>query len=211
LLKLQLYTEVSSIDPNSTNTVATGGYTLNKRSVQSTVLADNGEIIVLGGLISDNYQAGNQKVPLLGDITWLGQLFRSENKTRTKDNLMIFLRPIIVRDQEDSTAISMNRYDMIRAQQEGYETDNRLVKDRNVPQLPPVPPGPSQGAAPAENLFDLTRMSRQPQVPPSSAPAAPPTPAAPAPAAPPASPPGPGANAVSAPPVSSGAPPGEHP
>ncbi|RKP45504.1 type II secretion system secretin GspD [Trinickia fusca] len=161
LLKMQLYTEQSTIDPTSTNNVNTGGYVLDKRSIQSTVLADDGEIIVLGGLMSDNYTTSVQKVPLLGDIPWLGQLFRSENKTRTKDNLMVFLRPVIVRDQQDSAAITMSRYDYMRAQQQGYETGNRLIKDNDVPEMPPAPPGPSQGAVPAQNLFDLTRTTRE--------------------------------------------------
>jgi general secretion pathway protein D len=163
LLKLQLYTEVSSVDQASaSNPANNGGVTIDKRSVQSTVLADNGSIIVLGGLMNDSYSGGNYKVPFLGDIPFIGQLFRSENKTRTKDNLMIFLRPIIIRDQEDSATVAQERYDLMRAQQQGYTTDNRLIKDNNVPQIPPMPPGPSQGASPAQNLFDLTRMTRQP-------------------------------------------------
>jgi general secretion pathway protein D len=176
LLKLQLYTEVSAVDPTSVNNP--GGVTINKRSVQSTVLADNGDIVVLGGLMSDNYSGGTSKVPLLGDIPWVGQLFRSENKTRSKDNLMVFLRPVIVRDQEDSSAIALSRYEYMRSQQSGYETDNRVIKDNDVPELPPVPAGPSHGADPARNLFDFNQMKRQP-APPAAAPAAPVSPAAP--------------------------------
>ena len=162
ILKLQLYTEVSSVDQATlTNSASNGGFSINKRSVQSTVLADDGSIVVLGGLIGDNYSAGNSKVPLLGDIPWIGQLFRSENKSRQKDNLMIFLRPVIVRDQDDSTAIADNRYDLMRDQQLGYQTDNRLIRDKNVPQLPAMPPGPAQGARPSSNLFDLRRMTPQ--------------------------------------------------
>jgi general secretion pathway protein D len=163
ILKLQLYTEVSSVDQATINNSASnGGFSINKRSVQSTVLADDGSIVVLGGLIGDNYSASNSKVPLLGDIPWIGQLFRSENKNRQKDNLMIFLRPVIVRDLEDSTAIAENRYDLMRDQQLGYQTDNRLIRDKNVPQLPTVPPGPAEGARPSSNLFDLRRMTPQP-------------------------------------------------
>jgi general secretion pathway protein D len=162
ILKLQLYTEVSSVDQATINNSASnGGFSINKRSVQSTVLADDGSIVVLGGLIGDNYSASNSKVPLLGDIPWIGQLFRSENKNRQKDNLMIFLRPVIVRDLEDSTAIAENRYDLMRDQQLGYQTDNRLIRDKNVPQLPAVPPGPAEGARPSSNLFDLRRMTPQ--------------------------------------------------
>jgi general secretion pathway protein D len=180
LLKLQLYTEVSAVDPTTINNP--GGVTINKRSVQSTVLADNGDIIVLGGLMSDNYSGGTSKVPLLGDIPWLGQLFRSENKTRSKDNLMVFLRPVIVRDQEDSSAIALSRYEYMRSQQAGFDTDNRLIKDNNVPELPPVPPGPSQGADPARNLFDFNQLKRKSG--PAAAPAAPAAPVSPAPVEP---------------------------
>ncbi|WP_199544436.1 type II secretion system secretin GspD [Paraburkholderia kururiensis] len=160
ILKLQLYQEDSTVDPTTVNNP--GGVTINKRSIQSTVLCDNGEIIVLGGLMQDQYSNGNSKVPLLGDIPWLGQLFRSENKTRTKSNLMVFLRPVIVRDQATSSAITLNRYDYLRDQQGGYQTDNRLIRDQNIPMLPPAPPGPSEGAVPAQNLFDLNSMRRQP-------------------------------------------------
>ena len=71
ILKLQLYQEDSSVDTTTTNNP--GGVTINKRSIQSTMLADNGEIIVIGGLMQDNYNAGNSKMPLLGDIPWIGQ------------------------------------------------------------------------------------------------------------------------------------------
>jgi len=163
ILKLQLYTEVSSVDQATVNNSASnGGFSINKRSVQSTVLADDGSIVVLGGLIGDNYSAGNSKVPLLGDIPWIGQLFRSENKSRQKDNLMIFLRPVIVRDQEDSTSIAESRYDLMREQQLGYQTDNRLIRGKNLPQLPPMPPSPAEGVRPSSNLFDLRRMTPQP-------------------------------------------------
>jgi general secretion pathway protein D len=160
VLKMQLYQEDSTVDP--TTVTNPGGVTINKRSIQSTILCDDGEIVVLGGLMQDTYSNGNSKVPLLGDIPWLGQLFRSENKTRTKSNLMVFLRPVIVRDQDTSTAIALNRYDYLRAQQGGYQTDNRVIRDQNVPILPPAPPGPSQGAVPAQNLFNLDEMTRQP-------------------------------------------------
>ncbi|MEX3935992.1 type II secretion system secretin GspD [Paraburkholderia phymatum] len=163
IIKLQIYSEDSSVDPTSTNNP--GGVTIIKRSVQSTVLSDDGEIIVLGGLMQDNYSNGNSKVPLLGDIPWLGQLFRSENKARTKTNVMVFLRPVIVRDQATSSSIALSRYDYLRAQQGGYQTDNNLIRDKNIPMLPPAPPGPSEGGVPAQNLFDFNDMTRRPQAP----------------------------------------------
>ncbi len=160
VLKLQIYQEDSTVDNTTINNP--GGVTINKRSIQSTVLADDGEIIVLGGLMQDSYSGGTSKVPLLGDIPWLGQLFRSENKTRSKSNLMVFLRPVIVRDEATSSSITMSRYDYLREQQYGYQTENHLIRDKDVPIMPPPPPGPSQGAVPAQNLFDLNRMTRQP-------------------------------------------------
>ncbi|MDE1181342.1 type II secretion system secretin GspD [Paraburkholderia sp.] len=159
VLKLQLYQEDSSVD--STTTSNPGGVTINKRSIQSTILADDGEIVVLGGLMQDNYANGNSKVPLLGDIPWLGQLFRSENKSRTKTNLMVFLRPVIVRDATTSNEITMNRYDYVRGQTNNYQSDNRLIRDKNGPMVPPPPPGPSQGVPAAQNLFDLNRIMGQ--------------------------------------------------
>ncbi|HVE05726.1 MAG TPA: type II secretion system secretin GspD [Paraburkholderia sp.] len=170
ILRLQLYTEDSAIVAG-TNNVATNpaGPEFSKRSIQSTVLADNGEIIVLGGLMQDNYGVSNSKVPLLGDIPWLGQLFRSEQKTRTKTNLMVFLRPVIISDNATAQAVTSNRYDYIQGVQGAYKSDNNLIKDNDDPVVPPKPVGPSEGGS-ALNLFDLDRMRRQQAMPPGTAP-----------------------------------------
>jgi general secretion pathway protein D len=160
ILKLQLYQEDSSVDTTTTNNP--GGVTINTRSIQSTILADDGEIVVLGGLMQDQYNTSNSKIPLLGDIPWIGQLFRSEQKTRTKTNLMVFLRPVIVRDQATSSQISNDRYDNLRQQQYNSTSDNRIEKDRDVPVLPPAPIGPSQGGVASKNLFDWNNMTRSP-------------------------------------------------
>ena len=161
ILKLQLYTEDSAIVNGTTNaTTNPAGPEFTKRSIQSTVLADNGEIIVLGGLMQDNYQVANSKVPLLGDIPWIGQLFRSENKTREKTNLMVFLRPVIISDRDTAQAVTSNRYDYIQGVTGAYKSDNNLIKDRDDPVVPPMPLGPSQGGS-ALNLFDLDQMRRQ--------------------------------------------------
>ncbi|MBB5441984.1 MULTISPECIES: type II secretion system secretin GspD [unclassified Paraburkholderia] len=166
ILKLQLYTEDSAI-VNGTNNAATNpaGPEFTKRSIQSTVLCDNGEIIVLGGLMQDNYQVSNSKVPLLGDIPWLGQLFRSEQKTRNKTNLMVFLRPVILADHDTTQAVTANRYDYIQGVQGAYRSDNNIMKDHDDPVVPPMPLGPSQGGVPALNLFDLNQMRRQQMMP----------------------------------------------
>ncbi|BAO87795.1 MULTISPECIES: type II secretion system secretin GspD [Caballeronia] len=161
VLKMQIYQEDSSVDNGTKNDP--GGVTINTRSVQSTILADDGEIVVLGGLMQDQYNNNNSKIPLLGDIPFIGSLFRSESKTRTKTNLMVFLRPVIVRDQATSTQIATTRYDYLRQQQYGSTTDNRLIKDQNVPVMPPKPLGPSEGGgAPAQNLLDWSNTTRGP-------------------------------------------------
>lgn len=193
ILKLQLYTEDSAI-VNGTTNVATNpaGPEFTKRSIQSTVLADNGEIIVLGGLMQDNYQVSNSKVPLLGDIPWLGQLFRSEQKTRQKTNLMVFLRPVIISDRDTAQTVTSNRYDYIQGVQGAYKSDNNLIKDKDDPVVPPKPIGPAEGGSAPMNLFNLDQMRRQQMAPPPSAPAsatsgavqANPVPAAPSPASP---------------------------
>ncbi|MFM0016336.1 type II secretion system secretin GspD [Paraburkholderia sediminicola] len=167
ILKLQLYTEDSAIVNGTTNAATNpAGPEFTKRSIQSTVLADNGEIIVLGGLMQDNYQVSNSKVPLLGDIPWLGQLFRSEQKTRQKTNLMVFLRPVIITDRDTAQAVTSNRYDYVQGVTGAYKSDNNLIKDKDDPVVPPMPIGPSQGGSPAMNLFNLDQMRRQQMAPP---------------------------------------------
>lgn len=159
ILKLQLYTEDSAVVSGTTN--AQTGPTFTKRSIQSTILADNGEIIVLGGLMQDNYQVSNSKVPLLGDIPWIGQLFRSESKQRQKTNLMVFLRPVIISDRNVAQEVTANRYDYIQGVTGAYKSDNNVMRDKDDPVVPPMPIGPSQGGTAAGNLFDLDKMRRQ--------------------------------------------------
>ncbi|CAB3758934.1 general secretion pathway protein D [Burkholderia paludis] len=178
ILKLQLYTEDSAVVASTTS--AQTGPTFTKRSIQSTILADNGEIIVLGGLMQDNYQVSNSKVPLLGDIPWIGQLFRSESKQRQKTNLMVFLRPVIITDRGTAQEVTANRYDYIQGVTGAYKSDNNVIRDKDDPVVPPMPLGPSQGGTPAGNLFDLDKMRRQQMQRQATPPAAP----APAPAQP---------------------------
>ncbi|MBR8476590.1 type II secretion system secretin GspD [Burkholderia cenocepacia] len=159
ILKLQLYTEDSAVVSGTTS--AQTGPTFTKRSIQSTILADNGEIIVLGGLMQDNYAVSNSKVPLLGDIPWIGQLFRSESKQRQKTNLMVFLRPVIISDRSTAQEVTANRYDYIQGVTGAYKSDNNVIRDKDDPVVPPMPIGPSQGGTPAGNLFDLDKMRRQ--------------------------------------------------
>ncbi len=100
-VKMQIFQEVSSVVASTVNNV--NGPTTSKRSIESNVLVDDGNIIVLGGLLSDEYSTSEEKVPGLGDVPVLGNLFKSEVRSRRKTNLMVFLRPTIVRDQLPAT------------------------------------------------------------------------------------------------------------
>jgi general secretion pathway protein D len=113
-LRLEIDQEISSLAPFTTTTAGASDLITNKRSIKSTVQADDGQIIVLGGLIQDDVTQSESKVPLLGDIPWLGALFRSSKDVHTKRNLMVFLRPTIVRDSAGMAAISGKKYSDIR-------------------------------------------------------------------------------------------------
>jgi general secretion pathway protein D len=171
IIKMQLYQEDSSVVSGSDTNP--GGVSINKRAIQSTVLADDGQTIVLGGLIQDQYNNGNSKVPLLGDIPWIGNLFRYENKNRSKTNLMIFLRPVIVRDGDQSRRISLDRYDYMRVQDQNYQSDNRVILDTDRPRFP-EPTGPASTAVPASVFAPLPAGNAPPDMTGQPAVAAPP-------------------------------------
>ncbi len=114
-IKLLIRQEVSSII-GPINELSTDLIT-NKREIETTVMVDNGEIIVLGGLIEDDEQVTLEKIPLLGDIPVLGQLFKSESKSRRRTNLMVFLRPTIVTNIKDLRAVTNRKFDYIRSEQ----------------------------------------------------------------------------------------------
>jgi general secretion pathway protein D len=118
-VKMAIYQEVSKID--SATLKDPNGPTTSKRSIESNVLVDDGSIIVLGGLLEDSYSQAEDKVPLMGDIPVVGNLFRSENRSRKKTNLMVFLRPVVVRDAAASDALMLDRYDAIRALQQATQ------------------------------------------------------------------------------------------
>jgi general secretion pathway protein D len=113
-VRLQIYQEASAVI-SSTATSTTGPST--KRSIESTVLVDDGAMIALGGLVEDTYSGGREKVPVLGDIPYLGALFLRTRRKRGKTNLIVFLRPVILRDAASSQGISAERYNYIIGQQ----------------------------------------------------------------------------------------------
>lgn len=144
-VRLQIYQEASSvIDSTATSTT---GPTTTKRSIESTVLVDDGAMIALGGLVEDTYSGGQEKVPLLGDIPYLGQFFRYDSRKRGKTNLIVFLRPVILRDAASIQGISADRYNYVIGQQRANDRADALMRgETNPPQLPP--PGSPPPAVP---------------------------------------------------------------
>jgi general secretion pathway protein D len=139
-IKLAIYHENSGIDTSVTNS---GGIITTVRAIESNVLADDGQIIVLGGLISDDETENQEKVRGLGDIPIIGNLFKYRTRSRAKRNLMVFLRPIVVRSKEQNESISMDRYQYMRAAGSSAQpADNSvLVRDLGAPLLPPLTNG----------------------------------------------------------------------
>jgi len=138
-VKMVIYQEASSVDPTSVGSPQ--GIITNKRAIESSVLVDDGAIVVLGGLMEDEYTESEDKVPGLGDIPVVGNLFKSRNRSITKSNLMVFLRPVVVRDAVDSEAFSLSRYELMRAAQGRTQPEPSSVLQINQsPVLPPVAP-----------------------------------------------------------------------
>jgi general secretion pathway protein D len=145
-VKMQIFQEVSSVQASSINS-ATGLIT-NKRSIESSILVEDGAIVVLGGLLQDEYSGNQEKVPVLGDVPIFGNLFKSETRSRKKTNLMVFLRPVVIRDADQSDALSLDRYDLMRGKQEGAQPPSSIVVPvNNGPVLPPVRRPADQPAA----------------------------------------------------------------
>ena len=139
-VKLQIFQEVSSIF-DRTNPA---GIITNKRSIESQVLVDDGQVIVLGGLIQDDISSGEEKVPLLGDIPFIGNLFRYAKRQRDKTNLMVFLKPVVIRAQEQANSLTGDRYDYIR----GIHNTTQPRSSWVLPDMAPAPLPPLQQIAP---------------------------------------------------------------
>lgn len=125
-LRLEIEQEISSIAPSASLSAQAVDLVTNKRSIKSTILAEDGQVIVLGGLIQDDVTRTDSKVPLLGDIPWLGALFRSTQETHVKRNLMVFLRPTVIRDRAGLAALSGKKYSDIRVIETGSNSPSIL-------------------------------------------------------------------------------------
>jgi general secretion pathway protein D len=145
-VRMQIYQEVSSVQ-DQTNPA---GIITNKRSLESSVVVDDGQIIVIGGLVQDSTANGMEKVPLLGDIPLLGALFRYETRRQNKTNLMVFLRPLVMRERSTYGPVTSERYrQMIDEQEKARIPPSVVLPDIETPQLPPEN-GPAQ-SAPAQS------------------------------------------------------------
>ena len=184
-IKLGIYHETSSVDKSTSTAVS--GITINNRVIENNVLADDGQIIVLGGLIEDSTGDNAEKVRGLGDIHLLGNLFKYQTRERKKTNLMICLRPVIVRNKEQSGSLAADRYDYMCSAETAAvpATGNLMLKDLGTPVLPalqdgqpvggnmvtrPVPPAPTpppgapaNAATPPQSMLQQYQQQQQPQ------------------------------------------------
>lgn len=137
-IRLDLVQEVSSLVPDSTD-VSLADAVTRTRSIKTTVLVDNGHILILGGLIENEVQQSVSKVPLLGDLPFIGALFRAERTTNHKTNLMVFLRPTILRSKQDGLDLTHDKYNSIRNHQLAIPNDWNLIAPENThPILPEI-------------------------------------------------------------------------
>lgn len=173
-IKLFLKQEVSSVaGPVSNNN---SDLIINKREIETMVTVDDGEILALGGLLDDNERKTIERIPLLSDIPGIGELFKSRSKSRTKTNLMVFIRPTILRSKEDAQRLTQQRYGYVRDMQlrrspDAEPTIDELVRDY-MGATPPVAPQPGDAvvqppagaaaapsAAPAQVIEPTVRQS----------------------------------------------------
>lgn len=147
-IKLDLRQEVSSIAGPVSSSFS--DLILNKREIETTITVDDGEIVAIGGLLDDNERRTIEKIPLLGDLPVLGNLFKSKGRSRGKTNLMVFIRPTVMRSAEDARALTERRYGYVRGQQYAQNPNvepsiDELVREymgATPPAPPPPPPAP---------------------------------------------------------------------
>jgi general secretion pathway protein D len=160
-IKMQIYQESSSID---TTTSSTAGLITNLRSITTNVLVDDGQIIVLGGLIQDSVSDTNEQVPGLGDIPLVGNLFKYKTRSRSKTNLMVFLRPLVIRNTEQSAHVTADRYDYMRTEETNTQPVRAaLMTDMTAPVVPPNQGGRVGGGGMVQPYPEKPAGGAQPQ------------------------------------------------
>ena len=150
IVKMQIYQEVSSVVAATAN--ASSGPTLNKRDIETNVIVDDGQILVLGGLIDNQYTDSSSGIPYLSQIPIIGALFRSDSNTRTKTNLLVFLRPYILRDKGQDQEITANRMQFMDAKQGEFKPSTMLLPPvKDMPKLEEVIPPIVKPTSPLQN------------------------------------------------------------
>ncbi len=159
-ITLNVAQEVSSID-SSVNTSGTGIAT-KVRTIETKVLVDDGQIVVLGGLIEDSQSNNDNRVPLLSDIPLIGHLFRYRSRSHSKTNLMVFLRPTVLRDGADNARLANERYNYLRARQAEYSPpESWVLPNSPLTQLPARDDAPP--AAAGAPVVDLRQKDAEPK------------------------------------------------
>ncbi len=140
-VRMAIYQESSSVAATAATGTESAGPTTNKRAIETNVVVDDGHIIVLGGLIEDSYTEDREAIPLLEKLPLVGGLFRNVSRTRKRTNLLVFLRPVIMRDDAAVTALTLDRYDDIRATQSQVRQDAPATLPGDGPVALPDPRG----------------------------------------------------------------------
>ena len=166
-MRLDIEQEVSSI---ADSVAGASDIVTNKRSIKTNVMVDDGQVVVLGGLIEEVVNESVQKVPLLGDIPYLGALFRSKTSDVRRTNLMVFIHPVILRDADTMNSYTNNKYNDIRVLQMEQNNDGvNMLPGKQQPVLPNIQdymimPGP--GALPVTTEFKELPVSSSDSAPP---------------------------------------------
>jgi len=156
-IRMEIEQKVDSLSPSTV--AGASDLITNTRSIRTNVMVDDGKVIALGGLITDDLRESVQKIPLLGDLPLLGSLFRYKRNSKDKTNLMVFLHPVIMRDGELAERMTHGKYEFMRARQiEAREKGMGILRNEEAPMLPtmqdimklPPPFGPSSAGGNAE-------------------------------------------------------------
>ena len=146
-IRMRIYQEISTLQ----DTTNPAGIITNKRSIDSLVEIEDGLIVALGGLLEDRFDKTNEQVPGLGSLPVLGNLFRYETQRQVKTNLMVFLRPVILRDTRAVEALSVDRYEYLRGEQaRSQPPEHPVLPNVQVPRLPDLKPRPQPPAVPSD-------------------------------------------------------------
>jgi general secretion pathway protein D len=183
-VRMTVFQEKSDVDASSKSNPQ--GLTTNKSSIETTVVIDDGATLVLGGLLKDEFSNGDSQVPLLGDIPVLGNLFKSRSRSRNKTNLMVFLRPVVIRNQDDANVMTSDRYDYMRQRQLNSQPESSVVLNKvnaapvldplklsNQLTMPPVKQPLDDPNAPAPTVLMPGASGYAPKLAPQAAPKAP--------------------------------------